>query len=49
MCRPGVPVPRVLQQGISDNQSKEYAQQFTSGINQLLGWQLLLALAYPLS
>lgn len=36
--KPGVPVPAVLQQGISDNQSKAYAQQFTSGVNQLLGF-----------
>lgn len=35
--RPGVPIPAVLQHGISDNQSKMYAQQLTSGINQLLG------------
>lgn len=42
--KPGVPIPAVLQHGISDNQSKMYAQQLTSGINQLLGFARRLIL-----
>lgn len=37
LYRPGPPIPAVLQHGISDNQSKMYAEQLTSGVNQLLG------------
>lgn len=37
LYRPGPPIPAVLQHGISDNQSKMYAEELTSGVNQLLG------------
>ncbi|KAL3161281.1 hypothetical protein ABBQ38_009637 [Trebouxia sp. C0009 RCD-2024] len=36
--KPGPPIPAVLQHGISDNQSKMYAEELTSGVNQLLGF-----------
>ncbi|DBB08060.1 TPA: hypothetical protein ACH3X3_008263 [Trebouxia sp. C0006] len=42
--KPGVPIPAILQHGISDSQSKSYAQDLTSGINQLLGFTRRLIL-----
>lgn len=35
--RPGVPVPAIVQHGISEQQSRVYAEHFTSGVNKLLG------------
>lgn len=37
LYRPGPPIPAVLKNGVSDNQSKMYAEQLTSGVNQLIG------------
>lgn len=36
--KPGVPIPPVLRHGITDHQAKIYAEELTTGINQLIGF-----------